>query len=311
MNLFTSGFLLVRTQAWLTDNCEGKREDTNSMGDVSGYRGVDRAPLRALNLEQLARRVRLRKPENVHIEPAAALAMAERQAPRLETSTLPTLDDARDVYCLLSNPGDWELVWLVEMNNLSSWIPTLAQAELLGFDAVNFPWSFKSPLRRIATSVGLNQHGLIDTLDEARGFIEQHISGGTSKDLDTCSVVGVYGFSPVFHAQLLSPGQYFISELNEPLPAEKEWLPGYSHEVRLLSFTPKTNRLRGVAALTKHTSMTLTEALEIIDNLPRRLCLIYFGMITKFEQALMGSGFEIQSWPIAHNEPRTDSANVS
>ena len=120
MDLFTSGFLLVRTQAWLTDNCEGKREDTNSMGHGSGYRGVDRAPLRTLPLEQLARQVRLRKPENVHIEPAAALAMAERQAPRLETSMLPTLEDARDVNCLLSNPGDWELVWLVEMNNLNS-----------------------------------------------------------------------------------------------------------------------------------------------------------------------------------------------
>ena len=310
MNLFTSGFLLVRTQAWLTDNCEGKREDTNSMSHVSGYRGVDRAPLRALNLEQLARQVRLRKPENVHIEPAAALAMAERQTPRLGTSMLPTLDDARDVYCMLSNPREWELVWLVEMNTLSSWILPLAQAELLGFDAVNFPWSFKSPLRWIATSRGLNQQGLFDTWDEAQRFTEQHNSGGTSNALDTCSVVGVYGFSPVFHAHLLSPGQYFISELNEPLPAEMEWLPGYSHEVRLLSFTPKTNRLRGVAALTKHTSMTLTEALEIIDNLPKRLCLIYFGMITKFEWPLMEAGFEIQSWPIAYNELRTDSANV-
>ena len=78
MNLFTSGFLLVRTQAWLTDTFEGKRDDTNSMGDVSGYRGVDRGPLQALNLEQLARRVRLRKPENLHIEPAASLAMDDR-----------------------------------------------------------------------------------------------------------------------------------------------------------------------------------------------------------------------------------------
>ena len=309
MDLFTSGFLLVRTQAWLTDNFEGKREDTNSMGDVSGYRGVDRAPLRALNLEQPARRVRLRKPANVHIEPAAALAMTERQAPRLETSMLPTLDYARDVYCLLSNPGDWELVWLIEMNNLSSWIPTLAQAELLGFDAVNFPWSCKSPLRRIATSVGLNQHGLIDKLDEALRFAERH-SGGTSKALDTCSVVGVYKFSPAFHAHLLSPGQYFITELDKSLPAEIEWLSGYSHEVRLLSFTPKTNRLRGVAALTKHTSMTLTEALEMIGKLPTRLCLIYFGMITKYEQALMGSGFEIQSSPVANYERRMDLADI-
>ena len=311
MNLYTSGFLLVRTPVWLRENCERKRGDTDTLVDVSGYRGVDRAPLQALNLEQLARWVRLRKPEHIHIEAAASLAMAERQAPRPQPSMLPTLDDARDVYCVLSNPADWELIWLVKINDLSSWIPTLPQAELLGFDAANFPWSFESPLRRIATSLGVNQHGLFDTLDEALRFAERHNSGGTSKALDTCSVVGVYGFSRTFHAHLLSPGQYFITELDKPLPAEIEWLPGYSHELRLLSFAPITNRVRGVGALVKHTSMTITEAVEIIDNLPRRLCLIYFGMITKFEQALTGSGFEIQSWPIAHNEPRTDSANVS
>jgi hypothetical protein len=272
MNNHSAGFIIVRRPEWLHAH---RGERSAAASHPPHYRGVDREPLSVRALPDIARNVRCRIPT----ESAAILAMVACKERASIPSLCYELDDIRDIYTLLSNPHDWEI--LSVMGPYSDWANIPAQTELLGYDVASFPWMMGSKLTKDSVR---NEYGLLGSIDEANAIISAH-EGHSAAPL---------AITDLFYQFLLAPPRYVITEIDDE--NINNWIPGYTHELRLLSVTPTTTVLASIHAFLHYTGMTRNEGMQLLATLPKRVRFTHIGSISGFERALSDAGVRFESW---------------
>lgn len=280
MNNHSAGFIIVRRPEWLHAH---RGERSAAASHPPHYRGVDREPLSVRALADVARNVRC----SIPTESAAVLAMATCKERASIPSLCYELDDIRDIYTLLTNPHDWEI--LSVMGPYSDWANIPAQTELLGYDVASFPWMMGSKLTK---ELVRNEFGLLGSIDEANALILEH-EGHSAVPL------AIYGFTDLFYQFLLAPPRYVITEIDDDYL--DNWLPGYTHELRIMSSTTATTVLSSIHALRHYTGMTPSEGMQLLSTLPKRVRFTHIGSIGGFERALSEAGVRFESWVVGKN----------
>jgi hypothetical protein len=277
MNNHSAGFIIVRRPEWLQAH-RGERSTTCAY--PPHYRGVDREPLSVRALADVARNVRC----GIPTESAAILAMAACKKRSSISSLCHELDDIRDIYTLLTNPHDWEILYA--MGPYSDWANIPAQTEFLGYDLASFPWMLGSKLTNDSVR---NSYELLGSIDEAKALLAE-------REERSAVPLAVYGFTDLFYQFVLWPPRYVITELDDDI--SDNWLPGYTHELRLLSFTTTTTVLSSIHALQRYTGMTQPEAMNLLVTLPKRIRFTHIGSIGGLEQTLAEAGWRFESWVV-------------
>ncbi len=279
------------------------------------YRGIDRESIEGSSLKTMAGLIRDNLVTFPVGERAACLALSylEEQGQAGEDFIF-KLDNARDVYSLLGEPDQWEIIWAADT---AARIQPPRNLRLLGFeptwflgdhfsaicDCMFFPrWHGTDNDGTLFAAYynQTNEHGLFDSAEAATAFLQFYRSQDWTEDGDYV-IAEVYGLSPQLEDRLGVSDSFAVlpspdKESSTGPQASPLNVEGLTWDIDLVRLA-RDRKIIGIKAVKEVTGMGLAQANTLVENLPQTIRLVHAGDIEVVKNELIQAGFTVEVRP--------------